>query len=155
MRVGFGFDAHELVPGKNLKLGGAHIDFEKGLQGHSDGDVVLHALSDAILGACAMGDIGVYFRDDDRNIAGIDSREIVRHAIDAASNCKMKLSNIDLVIVADKPKLNAHYQLIANSIAEQCGIAPSEVSVKSKTTEGTLVSKEAIACFAVVLMEEI
>ncbi|MCL5020307.1 MAG: 2-C-methyl-D-erythritol 2,4-cyclodiphosphate synthase [Bacteroidetes bacterium] len=154
MRVGFGFDSHELAEGRPLKLGGTLIDFEKGLRGHSDGDVVLHALSDAILGACARGDIGVKFRDDDERTSGLDSKEIIKFALSQAAESKMKLRNADLVIVADQPRLNRHYESIADSISEQCSVPPSSISVKSKTTEGTLVSRNAIACFAIVLLEE-
>ena len=91
MRIGFGFDAHELVEGKHLFLGGVHIEYEKGLRGHSDGDVVLHALSDAVLGSCAGGDIGVYFRDDDKKIEGIDSRRILEFALAKARSAGLKI----------------------------------------------------------------
>ncbi len=154
MRVGFGFDAHVLIEGKVLKLGGITIDFPKGLRGHSDGDVVLHSLSDAILGACAKGDIGVYFRDNDKKTEGIDSREILRFAVTTAANGNMKIANIDMVIVADQPKLSGYYEKIRTSISEQCNIPPGVVSVKSKTTEGTLIGRDSIGCFAAVLMEE-
>ncbi len=154
MRVGFGFDAHELTEGKPLKLGGVGIDFAKGLKGHSDGDVVLHALADAILGTCAAGDIGVFFRDDDKKTEGIDSRQILRFSLEAASKAKLRVNNIDVVIVADQPKLSKSYDAIRASIAADCGVGPERVSVKAKTTEGTLVGKNAIACFAIVLMEK-
>ncbi|MFZ1080570.1 MAG: 2-C-methyl-D-erythritol 2,4-cyclodiphosphate synthase [Candidatus Kryptoniota bacterium] len=153
MKIGFGFDAHELVEGKPLMLGGLLIDFPMGLRGHSDGDVILHALSDAILGACAKGDIGMYFRDDDKTIEGIDSKHILTFALKSAAERKMKIGNVDLVLVADRPKLNMLYETIQQSISKACGVPPDQVSVKSKTTEGTLVNKNAIACFAVVLME--
>lgn len=154
MKIGFGFDAHELVEGKPLKLGGITIDFPMGLHGHSDGDVVLHALGDAILGASAKGDIGIYFPDDQKETEGIDSKRILKFALEAATENDLKLNNIDIVIVADRPKLNSIYEKIRESIAGECGISRSDVSVKSKTTEGTLVGKNSIACFAVVLMEE-
>jgi 2-C-methyl-D-erythritol 2,4-cyclodiphosphate synthase len=154
MKIGFGFDAHDLVEGKALKLGGITIDFPLGLRGHSDGDVVLHALSDAILGACAKGDIGVYFRDDDKKTKGIDSKTILRFALEAAAKDNLTLNNIDIVLVADMPKLSPSYETIRDSIAHECGILNSVVSVKSKTTEGTLVGKNSIACFAVILMKE-
>ena len=154
MKIGFGFDAHELVEGKPLKLGGVSIDFPAGLRGHSDGDVVLHAVCDAILGACAMGDIGIYFRDDDKKIEGIDSRKILEFVLGVASECKLRISNVDLVIVADQPKLSPMYQRIRDSISSACHVLPDRVSVKSKSTEGTLVNRTAIACFAVVLMDE-
>lgn len=154
MRIGFGFDAHELVEGRPLKLGGVVIDFPMGLRGHSDGDVVLHAFSDAILGACARGDIGMCFRDDDKKTEGIDSKEILGFALRVASECDLKLNNVDLVIVADQPKLSPLYERIRHSISRECNVSPNQVSIKSKTTEGTLINKNAIACFAVVLMEK-
>lgn len=155
MRIGFGFDAHELVEGKHLFLGGVHIEYEKGLRGHSDGDVVLHALSDAVLGSCAGGDIGVYFRDDDKKIEGIDSRRILEFALAKARSAGLKIHNIDIVLVADKPKLSELYDTIRRSISGCCGIDEGAVSLKAKTTEGTMVGKGAIACFAIALMDEL
>ncbi len=155
MRVGFGFDAHELVDNKPLKLGGVVIDFPKGLRGHSDGDVILHSLSDAILGASAAGDIGMHFRDDDKRTEGIDSRHILAFSLEAASKSNLKLHNIDIVIVADQPKLTKAYTAIRESISAKCGIPTDLVSVKAKTTEGTLIGKNAIACFAIVLADEL
>jgi 2-C-methyl-D-erythritol 2,4-cyclodiphosphate synthase len=155
MRIGFGFDAHELLENKPLKLGGLLIDFPMGLCGHSDGDVILHALSDAILGACAKGDIGMYFRDVDKSIKGIDSKQILTFALESAAEKKMKVGNIDLVLVADRPKLNMMYEKIRESISKTCNVPPDHVSVKSKTTEGTLINENAIACFVVVLMEDL
>jgi 2-C-methyl-D-erythritol 2,4-cyclodiphosphate synthase len=154
MRVGFGFDAHLLVENKPLKLGGTHIEFSKGLQGHSDGDVLLHALSDAVLGACAKGDIGMYFRDDNKAIEGIDSREILNFVLHAAFEAGLRMENLDLVIVADQPRFNTMYEQIRRSLSELCGLPLDRISVKAKTTEGTVVNKNAIACFAVVLMSE-
>ncbi len=154
MKVGFGFDAHTLVEGKILKLGGVTIDFPKGLRGHSDGDVVLHSVSDAILGACAGGDIGMYFRDDDKKIEGIDSKQILAFSLEKASSRNMTVANIDTVIVADRPRLSGLYEEIRKSISRQCNLPETAVSVKSKTTEGTLVGEDSIACFAVVLMEQ-
>ncbi len=154
MRIGFGFDAHEFIEGKPLKLGGVTIEFPRGLRGHSDGDVVLHAIGDAILGACAKGDIGIYFRDDDKKNEGIDSKLILRFALSAAAESSLGVNNIDIVIVADQPRMSSSYETIRNSISRECGIAISDVSVKSKTTEGTLVGKNAMACIAVVLMSE-
>jgi len=155
MRIGFGFDAHELVNAKPLKLGGITVDFPKGLQGHSDGDVLLHSLADAILGACAGGDIGMFFRDNDQNIKGIDSKEILNFALKTAHASNLSLTSIDIVVVADKPKLNTLYNSLRESISGLCNIPPQRVSVKSKTTEGTTVNEDAIACYSVVLMEEL
>jgi 2-C-methyl-D-erythritol 2,4-cyclodiphosphate synthase len=154
MRVGFGFDAHEMIEGKALKLGGLTIDFPMGLKGHSDGDVVLHAVSDAILGACAAGDIGMYFRDDDLKTEGIDSSRILDFSIQVAGKANLRINNIDLVLVADRPKLSGSYSAMRESIASKCGLAVNAVSVKAKTTEGTMVRNNAIACFATVLLEE-
>lgn len=155
MKIGFGFDAHELVENKPLKLGGMTVEYPLGLRGHSDGDVVLHAISDAILGSCAAGDIGMYFRDDDKKIEGIDSKRILTFALESASRKKLKIINMDIVIVADQPRLSAQYNSIRSSIAMICNISSDQVSVKSKTTEGTMVSENGIGCFAVVLMSEI
>jgi len=155
MKIGFGFDAHILEAARPLKLGGVEISFPRGLRGHSDGDVVLHALSDAILGASAKGDIGVFFRDDDRSIDGIDSRKILSFSIDAARESALRITNIDLVIVADNPRLSPHYTELRESIAGLCKVPLTVVSVKSKTAEGTLVGADSIACFASVLMEEL
>ncbi|HUI30901.1 MAG TPA: 2-C-methyl-D-erythritol 2,4-cyclodiphosphate synthase [Candidatus Acidoferrales bacterium] len=155
MKIGFGFDAHELVENRQLRLGGVVIEFPMGLRGHSDGDVVLHALSDAILGASAKGDIGIYFRDDEKKNEGIDSKQILKFVLKAAAESGLKINNIDIVVVADRPKLNPFYELIRNSISRECEISISDVSVKSKTTEGTAIAKSSIACFAVVLMKEL
>lgn len=155
MKVGFGFDAHELVEGKPLMLGGVRIEFHKGLRGHSDGDVVLHALSDALLGSCAAGDIGMYFRDDDKRTEGIDSKRILEFVLETVTKARLKLHNIDLVLVADEPKLSKWYDTIRESISDGCGIAMEHVSVKAKTTEGTLVGKNAVACFAIAVMDEL
>lgn len=154
MRVGFGFDAHHLVRGRKLWLGGLMIDFEMGLQGHSDGDVVLHALADAVLGATASGDIGTYFRDDDSSILGIDSSKILKFALLKAKEKGFSLVNVDLVILADKPKLAPIYEKLRDSISRLCMINKDQVSVKAKTTEGTNITGSAIACYASVLMDK-
>ncbi len=155
MRVGFGFDAHELIEGKPLILGGIRIEYQRGLRGHSDGDVILHALSDALLGTCGAGDIGMHFKDDDRKTEGIDSKRILEFALQAVAEAKLRLHNVDLVLVADKPRLSGLYEKIRESVSKYCGVRLDMISVKSKTTEGTLVGREAIACFAVVLVDEL
>ena len=154
MKIGFGFDAHELIEGKRLMLGGVHVEFDKGLRGHSDGDVVLHALSDAVLGACAAGDIGMFFRDDDKKIEGINSLRILEFALNKSKEAGLGVHNVDLVLVADRPKLSGLYDLIRRSVSAACGVDEGCVSVKAKTTEGTMVGKGAIACFAIILMDE-
>jgi len=155
MKIGLGFDAHELIENKPLKLGGVLIDFPFGLCGHSDGDVILHAVGDAILGACAAGDIGMYFRDDDKKFEGIDSRQILAFTLETSYKKKLEIINMDIVIIADQPKLNVLYEKIRKSISTICNLQLEQVSIKSKTTEGTLVSRNAMACFAVVLMSDI
>jgi|YelNatPaOPRAMG01_1025707.scaffolds.fasta_scaffold02190_10 2C-methyl-D-erythritol 2,4-cyclodiphosphate synthase len=154
MRVGFGFDAHQLVKERKLWLGGIPIDFNMGLKGHSDGDVVLHALADAVLGATASGDIGIFFRDDEPSISGIESSKILKFALSKAEEKGFFLVNVDLVIVADKPRLEPIYQKLRDSIANLCSISIERVSVKAKTTEGTSINGSAIACYASVLMDE-
>ncbi len=155
MKVGFGFDAHELVEGKRLMLGGVHVEFDKGLRGHSDGDVVLHALSDALLGACSAGDIGMFFRDDDRKIEGIDSMRILDFSLGKAKDAGLAIHNVDIVLVADRPRLSGLYESIRLSVSGACRVEIGNVSLKAKTTEGTLVGKDSIACFAIVLMDEL
>ena len=112
MKIGFGFDAHELIENRPLKLGGVRIEHSLGLRGHSDGDVVLHALCDAFLGACAEGDIGTHFNDEASETENMNSKEILKFAIDVVEKSRLKVANIDLVIVADNPKLSPHYQEI-------------------------------------------
>ncbi len=155
MKIGFGFDAHELAENKVLKLGGVTIEFPKGLRGHSDGDVVLHAISDAVLGSCAAGDIGMFFRDDDTKIQGIDSRKILAFSLEKSTAANLRPRNIDIVIVADQPKLSDKYEILRQSISELCRLDKESVSVKAKTSEGTLVGRDSIACFAVILMEDL
>lgn len=155
-RIGHGYDVHRLVKNRPLILGGVSIDYELGLLGHSDADVLLHAVCDAILGAMALGDLGRHFPDDDPAYAGIDSRELLRQVMSQATRRDYCLENIDATIICQKPKL-ANYipQMIAN-IASDCLVDSGQVNVKATTTEklGFTGQGEGIAAHAVVLLEK-
>ncbi len=155
-RIGFGYDVHQLVEGRDLLLGGVHIPFEKGLLGHSDADVLLHAITDAILGAVAMGDIGRHFPDTDPRYKDADSRLLLRDAYALAMNEGYELSNVDATIIAQRPKLLPYMQLIRENIAEDLIVDLNQISVKATTSEniGFLGREEGIAAHAVVLLEK-
>ena len=150
MRVGIGYDIHRLAKGRKLRLGGVAIPFSKGLVGHSDADVVLHAVVDAILGAMAEGDIGSHFSDRDSRYRGADSMTFVQKARETLQKKRFKIENIDCVIVAEEPRLGPFRGKIRRSIASGLGIRIGQVSVKAKTNEGLgpVGQKKAIVCFA-------
>lgn len=153
MRVGQGFDVHALVAGRRLVIGGVAIPYEKGLDGHSDADVLLHAVCDALLGAAALGDIGRHFPDSDPAYAGADSRALLR--VVRKKLGKFRILNVDATILAQAPRMAPHVpQMIAN-IASDLGIEPGAVSIKATTTEGLgFVGRvEGIAAQAVVLID--
>lgn len=156
MRVGVGFDVHRLAAGRRLYLGGVEIPFDKGLLGHSDGDVLLHAVSDALLGAAGLPDIGHLFPDTDPNIYGISSSEIISRVQKMISETGFSITNLDVVVICERPKIGEYRETIKSSIANLLGVDEFRVSVKGKTAEGLgiLGSEEAIACFAVTLLEE-
>lgn len=157
MRIGHGFDVHALVENRRLILAGVEIPHSHGLLGHSDADVVLHALIDALLGALALGDIGLLFSDQDPQYKDIDSRILVRKTLALVREQSYQINNIDLTIMAETPRL-APYQLsMRQNIAEDCRVALSQVSVKATTTEklGFTGRQEGIACTAVVLLSPI
>lgn len=135
MRIGYGYDVHQLAPGRALILGGVEIPFEKGLSGHSDADVLLHAICDALLGACALGDIGQHFPDTDSEFEGIDSRKLLREVAKLISDNGYLVENIDATIVAEKPKLAPYIPQMRKFIAQDLGIDPGQVSVKATTSE--------------------
>lgn len=156
MRIGHGYDVHRLVEGRDLILGGVKIDYEKGLLGHSDADVLLHAVSDALLGAAGLGDIGRHFPDTDPQYKGADSLkllEIVGQKVYAAG---YRVSNIDVTMIAQKPKLKDYISQIEGNIASALGIAPDRVNVKATTEEklGFTGTGEGMSCHAVCLLEE-
>ncbi len=156
MRIGHGYDAHRLAAGERLVLGGVTIPHDKGLAAHSDGDVALHALCDALIGAAGGGDIGRHFPDDDPSYENIDSRILLRRVIATLGDQGLSVGNADVTIVAEEPRLAAHVpQMRANSAAD-LGIDANRVNVKATTTEkmGFVGRGEGIAAHAVVLLEE-
>jgi 2-C-methyl-D-erythritol 2,4-cyclodiphosphate synthase len=153
MRIGQGFDVHALVPGRRLVIGGVEIPYEKGLQGHSDADVLVHAICDALLGAAALGDIGRHFPDTDPAYAGADSRRLLREVRKKLGT--YRIVNVDATLLAQAPRMAPHVpQMIAN-IAADLGIDPGAVSVKATTTErlGFIGRAEGIAAQAIALIE--
>lgn len=157
MRIGQGFDVHALVEGRRLIIGGVDIPFEKGLLGHSDADVLLHAVTDALIGAAAMGDIGKHFPDTDSRFAGADSRVLLRETWKILREAGYRVLNVDATIIAQAPKMAPHIgQMVAN-IATDLGLRPQDVNVKAKTTErlGFTGRGEGIAAEAVCLIERL
>ena len=153
MRVGQGFDVHALVPGRRLVIGGVVIPHDKGLEGHSDADVLLHAICDALLGAAALGDIGGHFPDTDPRYAGADSRGLLREVRKKIKD--FRILNIDATLVAQAPRMAPHIPQMIRNIASDLGIEPGAVNVKATTTErlGFAGRGEGIAAQAVVLIE--
>ena len=156
MRIGHGYDVHRLVEGRDLILGGVKIDFELGLLGHSDADVLLHAVSDALLGAAGLGDIGRHFPDTDPQYKGADSRVLLRHVVKMVRENGYEISNVDVTMIAQKPKLKDHIPQMVKNIAEDLQIAESRVNVKATTEEklGFTGTMEGLRCHAVCLLEE-
>ena len=154
MRIGHGYDAHRLSEGRRLVLGGVEIPYERGLLGHSDADVLLHALADAILGAAALGDIGKLFPDSDPATEGIDSRIILRAAARAAAEAGYAVENCDVTVIAQRPKLAPYIDGMRRNIAADLDVDISAVSVKATTEErmGFTGAGEGISCHAVVLL---
>ena len=156
MRIGQGVDVHALREGGRLILGGVEIAHSHGLVAHSDGDVLLHALCDALLGAAGLGDIGRHFPDNDVAYQGIDSRKLLRAVMEKIEQQGLAVGNADLTIVAQAPKLAPHVELMCGNIAADLGVERDRVNVKATTTEqlGFTGRREGIAAFAVVLLEE-
>ena len=136
MRVGSGYDVHKLVENRDLIIGGIKIPYEKGLLGHSDADVLLHAVCDALLGAAALGDIGKHYPDNSDEFKNIDSRILLRDVAKKISDLGYKISNIDSTIIAQKPKMAPFIEKMRQNIADDCGIAIGQVNVKATTEEG-------------------
>ena len=156
IRIGQGYDVHRFIDEGKVILGGVTIDYEKGLEAHSDGDVVLHALSDALLGAAALGDIGKHFPDTDPNFKGADSRVLLRHVYGIVQEKGYKLVNADITIIAQAPKMAPHIVAMCTNIAEDLSVDIDFINVKATTTEklGFEGRKEGIAVQAVVLIEK-
>ena len=156
MRIGHGYDVHRLVEGRNLILGGVKIDYEKGLLGHSDADVLLHAVSDALLGAAGLGDIGRHFPDTDPKYKGADSLELLREVYRKISEKGYRVGNIDVTMIAQRPKLKDFIPQMQENIAAAVGVTPDRVNVKATTEErlGFTGTGEGMSCHAVCLLEE-
>ena len=157
MRVGMGYDVHKLVEGRKLILGGVNVPYEKGLLGHSDADVLVHAVMDALLGAAALGDIGKHFPDTDPAYKGADSIELLRHVKKLLDENQYIISNIDATIIAQKPKLSPFIPDMKTTIAEALGISENQVNVKATTEEGLgfTGAGEGISSQAICLLEEV
>jgi 2-C-methyl-D-erythritol 2,4-cyclodiphosphate synthase len=155
MKIGQGFDVHALVRGRDLIVGGVKIPYERGLQGHSDADVLLHAICDAILGAAGLGDIGQHFPDSDARYGGIDSRKLLREVAKKVAELKLRIVNIDATIIAQEPRMAPYKALMIGNVASDLGITPAMVNIKATTTEGLgfLGRVEGIAAQAIVLLE--
>lgn len=156
MRIGHGYDVHKLVPCRDLILGGVKIDYELGLLGHSDADVLLHAVSDALLGAAGLGDIGRHFPDTDPKYKGADSLKLLTIVVEKVKAAGYRVSNIDVTMIAQKPKLKDHIPQMVLNIAGAVGIDPSRVNVKATTEEKLGFTGEGLgmSCHAVCLLEE-
>lgn len=155
-RVGFGYDLHPLVEGRQLVLGGMVIPFPKGLKGHSDADVVCHAIADALLGAAALGDIGEYFPDTDEEYKDASSIELLKKVGDLVKSSGFSINNIDTTIIAENPKISPYKIEMNENICLALGVEDNQVSIKATTHEGLgeLGREEAIAAYAVVILEK-
>lgn len=156
MRIGMGYDVHRLVEGRELWMGGIKIDFEKGLLGHSDADVLIHAICDAILGAANMRDIGYHWPDTSDDTLGMDSKIILRRTIELIATKGYCLVNIDATICAERPKMNPHIPQMQQTMADVIGCDPDRISIKATTTErlGFTGREEGISAYAVALIEK-
>jgi 2-C-methyl-D-erythritol 2,4-cyclodiphosphate synthase len=157
MRVGLGYDVHRLVEGRPLILGGVSIDHPVGLDGHSDADVLLHAITDAVLGAAAMGDIGSHFPDTDPSFKGADSMDLLSEVISRVAEAGFRIVNIDATVAAQVPKLRPHIDEMRRNIASATGLDMGAVSVKATTTErlGFVGREEGMSAYAVCLIETV
>ena len=157
MRIGHGYDVHRLTEGRRLILGGVDIFWEKGLLGHSDADVLTHAVMDALLGAAGLGDIGRHFPDTDSAYAGADSLKLLEHVVKLLGERGFSVGNVDATVLAQRPKLAPHIPQMRDNLARTMGVDPSRVNIKATTEEslGFTGSGEGMAAHAVALIEEI
>jgi 2-C-methyl-D-erythritol 2,4-cyclodiphosphate synthase len=155
IRIGQGFDVHQLVPGRPLIIGGVQLPFDKGLLGHSDADVLLHAITDALLGAAGLGDIGHLFPDTDPTFAGADSQELLRQAYQEVQTCGFTIGNIDCTILAERPKMKPYLSEMKQNIAQACQIEVAQINLKATTMEkmGFIGHEEGLGAIAVALLE--
>lgn len=156
MRIGIGYDVHQLCEGRKLILGGVEIPFERGLLGHSDADVLIHAMMDAILGALGMGDIGKHFPDSDPAYKGISSVKLLTHVTDLMLQAGYQLGNLDAVVIAQRPKIGPYFQQMKEILAEALQCKPEQINLKATTEErlGFTGREEGMAAQAVCLLEE-
>ena len=157
MRIGHGYDVHRLVPGRDLILGGVKIDYEKGLDGHSDADVLVHAVMDALLGAAALGDIGRHFPDTDPAYKGIDSMKLLAIVGQKIKEAGYAVGNIDVTMIAQKPKLKDHIFTMQENIARTLGISLEQINIKATTEEhlGFTGDGSGMSCHAVCLLDSV
>jgi len=155
MRIGQGYDVHRLVTGRKLVIGGVEIAYHKGLEGHSDADVLLHAICDALLGAAGLGDIGRHYPDSDASYAGADSRALLRDVAQKLRAKKLKVLNVDATILAQAPRMAPHMARMIANIAADLGVEPGAINIKATTTEqlGAIGRLEGIAAQAVALVD--
>lgn len=156
MRIGHGYDAHVFQTGRELVLGGVSIPFGRGLAAHSDGDVVIHALCDALLGAAGLGDLGRHFPDSDARYRGIESRRLLRHVVKLLAESALRVHNVDVTVVAQEPRLAPYRDDMSANLAQDLGVDAGCVNLKATTTEGMGFTgrSEGIAAYAVALLEE-
>ena len=156
MRIGHGYDVHRLVPNRDLIIGGVKIDYELGLDGHSDADVMLHAVMDALLGAAALRDIGYHFPDTDMRYKGADSRMLLREVARKIDEAGYRLGNVDVTMIAQRPKLKPHIPQMMDNIAADLGVDVGRVNVKATTEERLGFTGEGLgmSCHAVCILEE-
>jgi len=155
VRIGQGFDVHPLARGRKLIIGGVEIPYERGLEGHSDADVLLHAICDALLGAAGLGDIGQHYPDTNAEFRGVDSRKLLRDVAKKLARLNLRVVNIDATILAQEPRMAPHVARMIGNISADLGVAPAQVNIKAATTEhlGFLGRAEGIAAQAVALLE--
>jgi 2-C-methyl-D-erythritol 2,4-cyclodiphosphate synthase len=154
MRIGHGYDVHAFGDGDHVVLGGVRIEFDRGLVAHSDGDVMIHALCDALLGAAGLGDIGKHFPDTDERLSGADSRDLLRAVVSQLDAAGWSVGNVDLTVIAQSPRLSEHVSAMQMNLAHDLGVAQDCVNVKATTTErlGFVGREEGIASHAVALL---
>jgi 2-C-methyl-D-erythritol 2,4-cyclodiphosphate synthase len=154
MRIGHGYDAHRFTTGRPLVLGGVSVPYERGLAAHSDGDVVIHALCDALLGGAALGDIGRHFPDTSPDYTNIDSRIMLRHVVNLLQAKALQVGNVDITVIAQKPKLASYIPIMRNKLAGDLQVSEAQVNIKATTTEGMGFTGrgEGIAAHAVALL---
>lgn len=156
MRVGLGYDSHRLAEGRRLVLGGVEIPFEKGCVAHSDGDALIHAICDALLGAAGLSDIGSHFPDTDSQYKNIDSKILLAKVVELLSQKRLKINNVDCTIVIEQPKMSPYHDAMVQTLAEVMEIAPARLTIKAKTNEkmGFVGSGEGVVCLATCTLDE-